>query len=460
MRKPRKRFRPRVDQLDDRCLLSGFTPAQVANAYGIDAITFQSGSGAVIPGTGAGETIAVIEAYHDPTLAADLHVFDQAYNLPDPQLTVIDQAGTQTNSTWASEESLDVEWAHAIAPGANILVVEAQSQTLADLLSAVDTARNAPGVVAVSMSWGFNEMADEASDDGHFTTPAGHAGITFVAASGDNGLRTGVEYPAASPDVLAVGGTTLNLDAAGNYLSETAWQDSGGGYSRYEPEPNYQDSIQSTGHRSDSDVAFDANPNTGVEVYETPLTGGPGAWRTVGGTSLATPAWAALIAIVDQGRALAGNASLDGPSQTLPALYSLPATDFHAVSAPPKQSPWGGGVNPFGFLARSSTISRHHSRKSTTSTAGSLSAVRLATGLGSPNAPSLVADLVASNITIPLTMAFSRIETGSHTKRICKGSMYNRSMRIHLAIRLAPGDMHEETGGRIRASAQPRTNGT
>ncbi len=275
MRKQRRIFRPRLDRLDDRCLLSGYNAAQVTNAYGIDAITFRSASGAIIPGNGAGETIALIEAYHDPSLAADLHVFDQANNLPDPQLTVVNQAGAKTNSTWASEESLDVEWAHAIAPGANILVVEARTQALTDLLSAVDTARNSPGVVVISMSWGFSEMADEAAYDAHFTTPPGHAAITFVAASGDNGLRAGAEYPAASPDVLAVGGTTLNLNDAGNYLSETAWQDSGGGYSLYEPEPSYQDSIQSTGYRRTSDVAFDGNPNTGVAVYETPLHGGP-----------------------------------------------------------------------------------------------------------------------------------------------------------------------------------------
>ncbi len=349
---------------------------------------FQSASGAIVPGNGGGETIALIEAYHDPSLAADLHVFDQANDLPDPQLTVIDQAGTKTNSTWASEESLDVEWAHAIAPGANILVVEARSQTLKNLLSAVDTARKSPGVVAVSMSWGFNEFADETVDDAHFTTPAGHAGITFVAASGDNGLRAGAEYPAASPDVLAVGGTTLNLNAAGNYLSETAWHDSGGGYSLYEPEPSYQDSIQSTGYRSTPDVAFDANPNTGVEVYETPLHGGQGAWQTVGGTSLATPAWAALIAIVDQGRALAGEDSLDGPTQTLPALYSLPSTDFHVVGASAAEdTPSGGGVNPFGFLSLGGiTFSRHHFQKSTRPTAGSTRNVgsQPASGLQSP----------------------------------------------------------------------------
>ena len=119
--------------LEARSLLSGYNPSQVVNAYGIDAISFNSPSGSLMPGNGSGETIALIEAYHDPSLAADLHAFDRAYSLPDPQLAVINQAGVKTNSTWASEESLDVEWAHAFAPGANILVVEAVSQALPDL---------------------------------------------------------------------------------------------------------------------------------------------------------------------------------------------------------------------------------------------------------------------------------------------------------------------------------------
>ena len=117
------------------------------------------------------------------------------------------------------------------------------------------------------MSWGFTEMSNESSYDSYFTTPAGQAGITFIAASGDDGV---VEYPATSPNVLSVGGTTLNLSGSGTYGSETAWIDSGGGYSQYEPEPGYQESVQQTGMRSTPDVSFDGDPNTGVEVYATP----------------------------------------------------------------------------------------------------------------------------------------------------------------------------------------------
>ena len=117
----------------DRCLLSGYspvsssgyTPAQITSAYGLNAITFTSSTGSTVKGDGAGETIALIEVYSDPNLQSDLKTFDGQYSLPNPTLTVVNQAGSQTDSGWAVEESLDVEWAHAIAPGANILVVEA-----------------------------------------------------------------------------------------------------------------------------------------------------------------------------------------------------------------------------------------------------------------------------------------------------------------------------------------------
>ena len=146
-------------------------------------------------------------------------------------------------------------------------------------------------------------------------------------------------------------------------------------------------------------MAFDGDPDTGVEVYETPPRGGWGSWQTVGGTSLGTPAWAAIIAIVDQGRALEGSASLDGATQTLPALYTLPASDFHNVPNPPPASPWGGGVNPFKFSFSGWPFVRHNAKKG----AGSANGGNITTGLGSPVGPSLVADLVASDVTVPLS---------------------------------------------------------
>jgi hypothetical protein len=404
------RLRPFVDQLDDRCLLSGLTPALLTGAYGLSGIQFTTSSGATVKGDGSGETIALIEAYHDPTLASDLKTFDQMYRLPDPSLSVVNQAGGQTNGGWAGEESLDVEWAHAVAPGANIMVVEAKSQDLQDLLSAVNTARYTPGVVAVSMSWGFGEMSNEASYDSYFTTPPGHVGITFLASSGDSGSSAGASYPATSPNVVSVGGTTLNLSASGAYQSETAWTFSGGGYSQYEPEPSYQASVQSTGTRSTPDVAFDADPNTGVPVYQTQPYGGQPTLQYVGGTSLGAPAWAALIAIVDQGRAVAGKGSLDGPTQTLPTLYSLPSTDFYSISSaatyPGVLAPIGGWWS-FGGLPFRSTSNGSGSGASlaatTTPGGNSSGGSNTVTGLGSPIGSSLVSGLVTSNLTVPLT---------------------------------------------------------
>jgi hypothetical protein len=374
----RRRLRPAVDRLDDRCLPSGLTPAQLTHAYGRDAISFTTPSGAAVKGDGAGTTIALIEAYHDATLAQDLHAFDQAYHLPDPPLSVVNLGGSQSNPDWSLEESLDVEWAHAIAPGSSIVVVEAKSQSLAALQAAINAARNIPTVNVVSMSLGFPESTYHGNLP--LTTPPGHIGITFVGASGDSGLAGGSDWPAVSPDVLAVGGTSLYIDGSGQYAGEVSWSGSGGGKSHYVAEPGYQRSVATAGKRVTPDVAFDGDPNTGVEVYQTSSFTGLGSWQIVGGTSLGTPAWAAIIAIADQGRALQGKGSLDGPSQALPALYALPPSAFHAVAS---------------YRPNHAAVM----------------------GLGSPNGPSLIAGLVASNESVPMTTS-GAVTTAARAARI------------------------------------------
>ncbi len=326
---------PSLDFLDDRCLLSvsGFSPAQITSAYGLGGLHFTSTNGQTVAADGTGGTIALIVAFHDPNLASDLHVFDSQFGLPDPSLNQVNLAGAfNTNDSWAGEETLDVEWAHAIAPGAKIVVVEATTDSTSDLLVAVDNARTIPGVVAISMSWSGPEASSDLSDDAHFTTPAGHTGITFIAASGDTGTRGGAEWPASSPNVLAVGGTSLFINGAGGYRSESAWASGGAGISRYEAEPAYQRNIQSTGARIEPDVGFLGDPNTGVAVYSTNPSDGQGGWQVVAGTSLGTPAWAGIVAIIDEGLAVRGQGSLDGATQFLPELYSLPSTAFHPVA--------------------------------------------------------------------------------------------------------------------------------
>jgi subtilase family serine protease len=311
-----------------------YTPQQVRQAYGFTQTVLPNGQAA----TGAGQTIAIVDAYHDPNIGSDLHNFDVQSGLPDPSFQVVSMNGvTQVNTGWASETALDVEWAHAVAPQAKILLVEATSNNYSDLLAAVQYAANQPGVVAVSMSWGGSEFSSETSYDSTFTTPAGHiggsnlpGGITFITSSGDNGAAYGAQWPAVSPNVLSVGGTSLVLAGNTYYGAEAAWSGSGGGYSTYESEPSFQSSVQSSGRRTSPDVAYDANPHTGFLVYNSVgLQSGYSGWWIVGGTSAGAPQWAGIFALADQARAVNGLGSL-GAGQK--AVYNLSSTDFHDIT--------------------------------------------------------------------------------------------------------------------------------
>ena len=285
---------------------TGYSPAQIRHAYGFDSLT----------ATGSGQIIGIVDAFDDPTAASDLSTFISKFNLPtmnglpgQPSCTV--SAGPhpcfqkvyasgkpRTDAGWALEISLDVQWAHAIAPGADILLVEAKTNSFANLLSAVDKAVNS-GAKVVSMSWGGSEFSSEGSYDGHFNK----SGVTFTASSGDSG--TGVIYPSVSPYVIGVGGTTLNLDSSYDVTSETAWSGSGGGISAYEAEPGYQSGypIPSTGSkRGVPDVSYNADPSTGVSIYDSTKYQRQSGWYQVGGTSAGAPQWAALIALANEGR--------------------------------------------------------------------------------------------------------------------------------------------------------------
>jgi hypothetical protein len=331
---------------------TGLAPATVSNAYGFNQVSFNG-----IVGDGTGQTIAIVDAMDQPNIVGDLHAFDVQFGLPDPpSFTRINQTGGSTlpaaDAGWGGEISLDVEWIHALAPGANIVLVEANTgDTMhgpGDLMAAVDTARHLTNVSVVSMSWGFDEFATEKTYDNIFTTPNGHIPITFLASSGDSGaysqgtsVKT-VSYPTASPNVVSVGGTFLSLNLTGGYALETAWgagtdsglldYGSGGGISKYETKPSYQKSVTlSATKRTVPDVAFLADPASGVSVYDT-FGGDPAnPWQTIGGTSLACPMWAAVMSIVDQGRTLQTLNTLDGRSQTLPKLYGLDPSNFHDI---------------------------------------------------------------------------------------------------------------------------------
>lgn len=312
--------------------MDGFTPAQIRHAYGFDQLTFGNGT---IPADGRGQTIALVDAQDDPTVMSDLNVFDTQFGIAaPPSFKVVDQTGGNNlpapDPGWASEITLDVEWAHAMAPMANILLVETNTQDFPNLVAGVDYARHQPGVSVISMSWGGNEFfqwnggeGEQTQFDPVFTTPAGHQPITFIAAAGDHTAQAGVLWPAADPNVLTVGGTSLTTaDSSGTYKNETYWTGTNSGYSNLETEPQYQEEVQHTGYRSSPDVTYNADPKTGFAVYSDFAFNGwlPGG---IGGTSAGSPQWASLIALVNQDRALKGSASLDGPTQTIPLLYSL-----------------------------------------------------------------------------------------------------------------------------------------
>jgi subtilase family serine protease len=216
------------------------------------------------------------------------------------------------------------------------------------------------------MSWGGGDFSGETSYDSHFN----HPGVSFFASAGDSGAAA--EYPAASPYVTAVGGTTISLDANGNKLSESAWSGSGGANTANESKPSYQNGIYSGTGRGIPDVAYNADPNSGVYIYD---SSNGGNWGVVGGTSAGAPQWAALMALVNQGRADLSKSSLGtgttyGTNQVLYALaggssYTNPNGDFYDVSAGSNGHPATTGYD-------------------------------LVTGLGSPVANKLVPDLINS----------------------------------------------------------------
>ena len=297
---------------------------------------------------------------------SDLHKFDVQFGLPDPTFTKVDQIGGTdypvVMANWANESALDVEWVHATAPKASIMLVEANSAQLGDLISsAANFARRAPGVSVVTMSFAATEQSGETFYDQTLTTPTGHAGVTFVAASGDAGAPGG--YPAFSPNVVSVGATVLTL-SGGNYGSEVGRTDSGGGVSSVELQPAYQSKVApGSAMREMPDVSLDGEPNAGVAVYDS-YNGGADPWYEVGGTSLSAPVWAGIFAITNQGRARAGMASLDGPTQTLPRLYQISSADYHDITSGNNGFPAGVGYD-------------------------------MVTGLGTPKANLLVPDLGA-----------------------------------------------------------------
>jgi subtilase family serine protease len=328
-----------------------YSPQQIRKAYGLTAI-LDAGY------TGVGQTIIIIDSFGSPTIAQDLKTFDAGYGLPDPpSLTVLAPLGTvpfdPTNSDqvgWAFETTLDVEWAHAIAPGANIVLLTSPVsetegvQGLPQFLSLEKYALSHNLGNIISQSWGATEntLFDNAGQEvianfESFYEAAAQKNVTVLASAGDSGSSNvelngttyypfpTVGFPASSPFVTAVGGTTLYANGAGNYQFEISWIGGGGGVSQQFSEPAYQNllpaSVQQTldDHRGLPDVAYNADPNTAIFIYigffPNPSDNG---YYFIGGTSEGSPQWAGIIADANQ---LAGH-----PLGFLnPQLYSLGA---------------------------------------------------------------------------------------------------------------------------------------
>jgi subtilase family serine protease len=269
---------------------TGYGPAQFHAAYGLPF------------SAPVAQTIAIVDAYDDPNAERDLATYSSAYGLP--ACTTANGCFKKVNQTggtgvprgdqgWALEISLDVQTAHEICQNCKILLVEAKSSSFANLLAAEDYA--AAHATEISNSYGGSESSGDTGYDSHFD----HPGIPITVSSGDGGY--GVEYPAASPYVTAVGGTTLRLNQDNTRATETAWAGAGSGCSAFEPKPAWQTDA-GCANRAVADVSADADPSTGASVYDSYGYQGRKGWFQVGGTSLAAPLVAGVYA-------LAGNAS-------------------------------------------------------------------------------------------------------------------------------------------------------
>jgi hypothetical protein len=272
---------------------SGYSPANLDSAYNIPTTL------------GSGGTVAIIDAYDDPSVASDLATYRSEYGLPacttaNGCFEKVSETGSTTalpsaNSGWASEIALDTEMVSASCPLCHILLVEAKSAGTADLGTAVNYAASVPGVRAISNSYGGSESSSDPSTNAEYYN---HPGIAITASAGDEGY--GAEYPASSPNVIAVGGTSLSQASNARGWTESVWDTSnsegtGSGCSAYETKPAWQTDTGCS-HRTVADVSAVADPATGVAVYD---SYGSGGWTEFGGTSVSSPLIAGMYAEAD-----------------------------------------------------------------------------------------------------------------------------------------------------------------
>ena len=322
---------------------SGYGPSQFQAAYNLAAASAADGSGT---------TVALVDAYNDPTAASDLAEYRSAAGLPaltSGQFTVYNQEGETSplpaeapaDDDWTLEESLDVDMVSAICPLCKIDLVEANNDTGDGLYIAEQTAATTLGAKYISNSWGGSETSSDTTYDSEYF---GVSGVVYTASAGDSAYSGGVIYPATSPHVVAVGGTTLDTSSNSRGWTESVWDTSstegtGSGCSAYEPQPAWQTSISilkaACSNRVDNDVAADADPNTGAAIYDT--SNGNGGWNEVGGTSESSPMIAAVFALAgNDGNG--GNNAADSIYTHTGSLYEVTASSNGTCTPPAANS--------------------------------------------------------------------------------------------------------------------------
>lgn len=378
-----------------------YTPAQIRAAYGWPALPASTTglTAAQAAQLGAGQTLYIVNAKHDPNIVAELAAFNAKFGLPtcssrtlaantglplaaasggcELVMAYSTASGALTatppayDSGWATEIALDVQWAHATAPLARLVLIEAPDASVTSLSNAVALANKmGPGVV--SMSFGASEGSWTTGYDGVFSA----AGMSYLAATGDNG--SAVSWPSVSSKVVGVGGTTLAYSGSGSGTrSETAWSGTGGGTSAYVALPSYQSgTIGGYARRAVADAAFNADPNSGQYVATIAQGATTVRWVSAGGTSLATPQWAGLLAVANAMRVAAAKPLLGQPHAALYLQIGAVPTQYAAAF---KDVASGSNGSCSGCTARSGYDTP--------------------TGWGTPNVSALLSSLTGASVT-------------------------------------------------------------
>lgn len=432
--------------------IATYTPAQIRAAYALPAlpVTGTTLTSAQAAQLGAGQTIYLVDAMNNPNVAAELAAFDSKFGLPACTVTTIatnatlplatapsngcvlsvvysTTSGAMTasapsyDSGWSTEISLDVQWAHATAPLARIILIEAPDSSVNSLQAAVNLA-NSMGHGVVSMSFGAGEGSWTASVDSSFTA----ANMSYVASAGDNGAA--VNWPAVSSHVLAIGGTTLTYTSGAR--SEVVWASTGGGVSSYTARPSYQASTvpgmgTPTG-RSVSDVSFNADPTTGQYIAVISQGSSTVGWLSAGGTSLSAPQWAGVLTIANAQRALASRSAIGAPHTMLYGTVASTVGDYAAAFLDVTKGSDG-----------------------TCATCGAKTGYDNPTGLGTPNVSSLLSYLTGATATTSAPVVSSGSLSGTVGTALTFAVTTAAPDSVRYALSSAPAGMTIGSGGTV-----------